>query len=135
MVVEFYIDTKRYDEAIPYCNIMIDKNINKEFFIAKKIICKIHFGLWNDLNKDIAIFNDHSNIKELVINPLDLKYFNDDAFLQKKITENYWKRKFQNTDIHKKHSSKISFDQNQSRNKAKIRIGYFSGDFRKHAKY
>ena len=128
MLVDFYIFTKKYDEAIPYCNLMIDKNINKEFFIAKKIICKIHLGLWKDLNKDITIFNDHPTSKELVISPLDLKYFNDDAFLQKKITENYWKRKSKN-----RHLSKISFDQNQSKNKSKIRIGYFSGDFKNHA--
>ena len=35
MIVELYIDFKKFDKAISYCNLMIKNNIEKIFFYQK----------------------------------------------------------------------------------------------------
>ena len=44
MLVDFYIDTKKFDKAIIYCDLMINKEIEKNFIT--KIISQIHIGTW-----------------------------------------------------------------------------------------
>ena len=36
MIVEFYIQTKKYNLSIKYCDLMIQKNIKKTFLYQKK---------------------------------------------------------------------------------------------------
>ena len=40
MLVELYIDFKKFDKAISYCNLMINNNIEKIFFCQKKYFQK-----------------------------------------------------------------------------------------------
>ena len=126
ILVDFFVDIKKFDEAIKYCNKMIDANREIEFFLARKIGCKVHLGAWKNLNDDLKLFDATKN-DELVFNPLIFKYFNDDASLQKKITENYWSQKLNNKYLSEKQNN---YSENKTKNK--IRIGYFSGDFRDH---
>ena len=84
MLVDFFIDIKKYYKAIPYCDHMIQLNISKEYFIAMKIICKIHLGSWENLAEDMDIFKNNNN-KELVFSPFRLMYFSQDNLLQKDI--------------------------------------------------
>ena len=35
MLVELYIDFKKFDKAISYCNLMINNNMKKFFFCQK----------------------------------------------------------------------------------------------------
>lgn len=128
LLINFFINLKIFDKAIELCNYMIDLDEDKNFFLAKKIDCKLHAGLWKDLHTDLKLFKNNSN-NELKISPLSLKYFSDDALLQKKISKNYWLDKTNR----KKHLSKIRNNYKESRKNRKIRLGYFSGDFRKHA--
>ena len=83
MLVEFYIDIKKFEKAIIYCDLMISKNIEKNFFITKKIISQIHIGSWMELRDNLLAFNQFISEENLAINPLALKYVNDDALLQK----------------------------------------------------
>ena len=62
---------------------MIQLNISKEYFIAMKIICKIHLGSWENLAEDMDIFKNNDN-KELVFSPFRLMYFSEDNLLQKR---------------------------------------------------
>ena len=128
MVVELYIDFKQHDKALPYCNSMIEENIQKDFFLAKKVLIKLHMGKWNDLKNEINLCNQNLKYDNLAINPLSLKYFNDDPSYQKKFTENFWNIKPKNSYL-----SKISLFEEKDIKKTKIRIGYFSGDFTNHA--
>ena len=128
MIVELYIDFKHHYKALPYCNLMIENNINKDFFLVKKILAKLHLGDWKDLKKTINVFNTNLNSENPAINPLSLKYFNDDASFQKKFTENFIKLKPKNIYL-----SKISKLEGENEKQNKIRIGYFSGDFKNHA--
>ena len=128
LIVNFYMKLKNFDEALKFCNHMINLDKDKKFFLVKKIDCKIHMGLWKNFNNDLKLFNDNDN-SQLNISPLSLKYFSDDSFLHKKISENYWTQKVNK----KKYLSKIKYNPVRNENNDKIRIGYFSGDFRKHA--
>jgi len=129
MIVELYIDFKQHEMALPYCDLMINEGIEKYFFLSKKILAKIFIGDWRDFQKDIKIFNKKLNQENQSINPLSLKYLNDDPLFQKKFTENFWNKKPKNTYL-----SKLSkLESNNKNNNNKIRVGYFSGDFTNHA--
>ncbi len=127
ILVEFYVDIERFDKAIPYCDSMIKSNTDVSFFIMTKISCKLHSGLWNNLLKDLDIYKDKIN-NNIVFKPLALKYFSDDAALQKKISENYWIHR-----LNTKHFANFKKDLIEDKKEKKIKIGYFSGDFRDHA--
>ena len=127
-LVELYVDTKKYKKAIDHCNLMISKNIEVEFFFLKKIISNINIANWINIKKDLALLNKQSKIENLKIDPLSLKYFNDDPLIQKKLTENYWNDKNKN-----KYLSNIQINEKKNENNSKIRIGYFSADFNNHA--
>ena len=88
MLVEFYIDIKKFDKAIVYCDLMISRGIEKNFFIKKRIISKIHVGSWLNLKEDLDAFNNFPKHENTSINPLALKYINDNSFF-KKYSENF----------------------------------------------
>ena len=126
MIVDFFIHLKKFTEAINYCDQMLIKNKESSFFIVRKISCKLHSALWNDFNDDLEYFND--NKEKIVFSPLDIKYFSDDAFLHKELAEIHWQLKSKINHLTEIKDNKISDKQ-----KKKVRIGYFSGDFRDHA--
>ena len=128
MLVELYIDFKKFDKSLPYCDFMISKGIEKDFFQSKKILSKINTGNWGNLSNELKIFNQNLHFDNNHINPLSLKYLNDDALFQKKFSQNFWNNKYKNNYL-----AKICLEREQSKNNSKIRIGYFSGDFRDHA--
>ena len=128
MIVELYIDFKKHEMALPYCNFMIEEGIEKNFFLSKKILAKVYIGDWSNLKNEIKIFNKNLDYKNPSINPLSLKYLNDDAMFQKKFTESFWNIRPKNNYL-----SKITSDKKNEKINTKIRIGYFSGDFTNHA--
>ena len=127
-LVDFYRDNKKYQKALTYCDLMIENNIKTNFFLSKKILCKMNLGFWSGLNDDLNILNDSLGPNNLSLNPLTLKYLNDDADFQKKFTENYWHHKTKNNSFSKVLKKNYNYKINK-----KIRVGYFSGDFKNHA--
>lgn len=127
MLVEFYIDIKKYELSIKYCNLMIQKKIQKDFFLSKKIISQIHIGDWHELKEMIDDFNKSKSFNT-GMNPLALKYINDDPLIQKLFTEKYKEAK-----LGPIYNDKFSSTDQVLEKKSKIRIGFFSGDFRNHA--
>tara|TARA_B100001248_G_scaffold111159_1_gene83021 strand:- start:499 stop:2637 length:2139 start_codon:yes stop_codon:yes gene_type:complete len=128
MLVEIYIEQDEYQKAITSCDLMINMNIETNFFLPKKIFCKMKLGIFSNLKYDLDVFNDDLDENNSSIDPLSIKYINDDGYFQKKIAENYWDRKPKNNYL-----SKVSNENNIDKFKTKIRIGYFSGDFKDHA--
>ncbi len=128
MIVKLYIDLKKYEEAIKYCDLMLRERRDTIFFLTKKILCKINTGAWIGLDKDLKIFNENLKDTQSSINPLSLKYINDDPIFQKNFTEKYWLEKPKNNYL-----SIISNEYEQNIVNSKVKIGYFSGDFKKHA--
>ena len=128
MMVEFYIDIKKFDKAIVYCDLMISRGIEKNFFITKRIISKIHVGSWLNLKEDLDAFNNFPKHENTSINPLALKYINDNSLFQKKYSENFWTLLPKNKSFYQ-----ISPNNQKLLKKDKIKVGYFSGDFGNHA--
>ena len=89
MLVDFYIDTKNFDKAIICCDLMISKEIEKNFFITQKIVSQIHIGNWVGLKENLMIFNHFIDEDNSAINPLALKYINDDPLFQKNSLKNF----------------------------------------------
>ncbi len=128
MLVDIYIEKNEYQKAITYCDSMINVNIETSFFLPKKIFCKMKLGIFSNLKKDLDVFNNDLNENNLSLDPLLIKYINDDGHFQKKIAENYWGQNPKNNYL-----SKVFNKDNIDKLKTKIRIGYFSGDFKDHA--
>ena len=128
MLVDIYIEKNEYQKAITYCDSMINVNIETNFFLPKKIFCKMKLGIFSNLKKDLDVFNNDLNENNLSLDPLLIKYINDDGHFQKKIAENYWGQNPKNNYL-----SKIFNKDNIDKLKTKIKIGYFSGDFKDHA--
>jgi len=127
MLVDFLMFLKKYSNAIHHCNLMLDANVENNFFIARKIVSKIYLGNWENFDNDLELLNE--NIEKLSFSPLDIKYISDDANLQKKIAETHWLQKKSKIN----YLPKIRNKNTLTKNNKKIRIGYFSGDFRDHA--
>ena len=92
-LVDLYIDSKKYNKAIIHCDLMLKNNIEEDFFTIKKIFSNINAGNWFNFKNELEILNKKIDGKNNYIDPLSLKYFNDDAYFQKIFTENYWNKK------------------------------------------
>ncbi len=130
MIVELYIDFKKFDKAIYYCDLMINNNIERNFFLSKKILSKINIGDWDNFKNEFKLFNQILETNSSYLNPLSLKYLNDNALFQKKFSENFWNNKFKNSYLTKLSSEKENL---KNYDEGKIKVGFFSGDFRDHA--
>ena len=128
ILIEFYIHINEYEKVILHCDLMINAKIEIDFFSTKKIFSKIYLGMWKGLVNELITFNQSLNYDNLSISPLFLKYLNDDPLLQKKLTENYC-----NNRVKDKNLFQILSDKKKDEKNYKIKIGYFSGDFRNHA--
>lgn len=125
-LVNFYLNIKKYEKVIFYCDLIIDKNIENDFFIFKKIQAKIYIGNWLDIHKEIKLFFENLNIEKSEPSPLFIKYINDDADVHKNVSKYFWEETVEKNIYQYDH--KINLTKNK-----KVRVGYFSGDFRDHA--
>lgn len=127
-LVDLYIDSKNFQKAIKFCDEVIDNGCNDNFFFVKKTFSKINAGDWLNLKKDIKLINKNLDFTNILLDPLSIKYFNDDPFYQKKIAEVFWENK-----INQENFSFILGDIKKKKDNSKVKIGYFSADFNNHA--
>ena len=127
-LVDLYIDSKNYNKALIHCDLMLENNIEPDFFLTKKIFSNLNVGNWINLKNDLEILNKKINDKNNYLDPLSIKYFNDDPQFQKEFTENYWKNKCKI-----KYINNVLLENEKQKDNLKIRIGYFSADFNNHA--
>ena len=117
-------DLKRFDEALAIYESEIIRNSNLDFILGELFYIKMHLCIWDDFPIHLNELTTKINNSEKVISPFILLALIDDPEIQRKTAEIYANDKFQNNDvlpslgIYPKHS--------------KIRIGYFSADFREH---
>jgi len=117
-------DLKRFDEALAIYESEIIRNSNLDFILGELFYIKMHLCIWDDFPIHLNELTTKINNSEKVISPFILLALIDDPEVQRKTAEIYANDKFQNNDvlpslgIYPKHS--------------KIRIGYFSADFREH---
>ena len=119
------IDLKRYDESIAHYEKALILNTNIDWVYGDLLHTKMKICSWNNLEKDIKNLTDKIYAQFKVAQPFALLSLTDDALLHKKASEIYAQDKYPvNLSLGPilKHPKK-----------EKIRLGYFSPDFRNHA--
>ena len=118
------VSYKHYKLAIDDFENTMKINNNFDYIIGDLLSAKMHICDWNNYFKLKKKIENGIKYKKRVIRPFPLLYLNDDQNLHKIATEIYAKDFWSNI----VNSSKIFHKKNN-----KIRIGYFSADFRNHA--
>ncbi|MEI6183296.1 MAG: tetratricopeptide repeat protein [Polynucleobacter sp.] len=118
-------ELKRYDEAIVHFDKAIRLKPNIDWVYGNWIYGKMQICSWSGLAEDLKNISQKVMTEEKAVNPFMLLAMNDDAFLHKKCSELYVQDKYPlnlTLGLIPKYAKK-----------EKIRIGYFSADFRHHA--
>ena len=102
----------------------LELNPEIEYIKGELINTKMHLCIWNNFNSQVSELIDQIKNDKKVSNPFPLLSLVDELSILKKVSEIY---------VNDKYSSikKLKF-QSFKQNKSKIKIGYFSPDFRKH---
>ena len=118
-------ELKRYDEAIAHYDKAISLKPNIDWVYGNWIYGKMQICNWPTLAEDLKNISQKVMTEEKVVNPFMLLAMNDDAFLHKKCSELY---------VQNKYPLNLTLGPiPKYARKEKIRIGYFSADFRHHA--
>ncbi|MDB4026682.1 tetratricopeptide repeat protein [Candidatus Thioglobus sp.] len=117
-------DLKRLDEALVCYETAFNLKADIIFLLGKLLHTKMHLCLWDDLSSRLDELQDKIHNNEKVIPPFPMLGLIDDPELQRKVTEI-----FVNKHHPKNHDlPKIGLYPKHK----KIRIGYFSADFKEH---
>ncbi|MDB9933363.1 tetratricopeptide repeat protein [Candidatus Thioglobus sp.] len=117
-------DLKRLDEALVSYETAFNLKPDIIFMLGKLLHTKMHLCLWDDLSSMLDELQDKIHNNEKVIPPFPMLGLIDDPELQRKATEI-----FVNKHHPKNHDlPKIGLYSKHN----KIRIGYFSADFKEH---
>ena len=117
-------DLKRLDEALVSYETAFNLKPDIIFMLGKLLHTKMHLCLWDDLSSRLDELQDKIHNNEKVIPPFPMLGLIDDPELQRKVTEI-----FVNKHHPKNHDlPKIGLYPKHK----KIRIGYFSADFKEH---
>jgi len=115
---------KRMDEALASYERALVLNPKLNFLLGHSLHTKMHLCIWDDLPNDLNELTKKINNNEKAIEPFSMLALIDDPEIQRKTVEIFANKKYQkNHDLPKiepypKHK--------------KIRIGYFSADFKEH---
>ena len=118
------LDLRRMDEALVSFERALAINPDLDFTLGKLLHTKMHLCLWDDLSSMLDELQDKINNNEKVIDPFPMLGLIDDPELQRIVTEIFVNKNFPKSHdlpriaLYPKHK--------------KIRIGYFSCDFREH---
>jgi protein O-GlcNAc transferase len=117
-------DLQFRNKALQYYELASKINPSADYILGNVMFTKAHLCEWNRWTKDLKELADKINKNQKVIGPFALKAMIDDPELQLKATLIYVNDKFPKNDI-------LPIIKNHPFHK-KIRIGYFSADFRDH---
>jgi predicted O-linked N-acetylglucosamine transferase (SPINDLY family) len=117
-------ELKRYDEALAYFDEALRLKPDIDWVYGDLVHAKMKICSWRNFLDSLEIISKKIIAKELVVSPFALLALNDDALMHKKSSEIY---------VQSKHpfNSVLGPNINLSGNQ-KIRVGYFSADFRNH---
>ena len=115
---------KRFNEALESYQILEDLRPDDGFNMTNIFHLKMMLCIWSDLPNQLSNLSNKINNNKKVIRPFALMSLIDDPELQKKATKIFSDHKFPK-------NNELSDIKNHPNN-AKIRIGYFSSDFRDH---
>ena len=102
----------------------LELNPEIEYINGELINTKMHLCIWNNFNSQVSELIDQIKNDKKVSSPFPLLSLVDELSILKKVSEIYVNDKYASIKQRKFESFK--------QNKSKIKIGYFSPDFRKH---
>ena len=117
-------DFKRLDEALASYESAIALAPDSDFILGNVLHTKMNLCIWDDLANRLNELTNKINNGEKVINPFPLLALIDDPEIQRKTAEIYANEKYPQSHV-------LSKIERYPKHK-KIRIGYFSADFRDH---
>jgi protein O-GlcNAc transferase len=118
-------ELKRYDEAIAHIEQVLSLKPTFDWLLGDLLHLNMIVGAWTSFSDSLMNISKRIIENQKVIQPFCLITLSDDSYLHKKSSENYVKDKYlENLAL----GSIPKFSKNE-----KIRIGYFSADFRDHA--
>ena len=119
-----YKKTKQRDKSLTYFKKAMELKPNMDFILGDILNSKMHLCEWNDMQKMLDNIRTKIINNEKVIDSFNLMGLIDDAALQRTASEIRVNRDYPR--------SKILPQINLYPKHSKIRIGYFSADFREH---
>ena len=117
-------DLKRLDEALASYESAIALNPDLDWMLGDSLHTKMNLCIWDDLANRLDELKTKINNKERVISPFPLLALIDDPEIQRKTAEIYANERYPQSHV-------LSKIERYPKHK-KIRIGYFSADFRDH---
>lgn len=117
-------DKGAFDMALAKYQHAYELNPSLDYGLDNVLHAKMHMCMWDNLSIQLDELKNKIKDEKKVIGPFAFMALVDDPELQKKTSEIYAKNKFPRSNIFKK------IDRYPLHKK--IRIGYFSGDFREH---
>tara|TARA_B100000795_G_scaffold156523_1_gene117514 strand:- start:317 stop:2824 length:2508 start_codon:yes stop_codon:yes gene_type:complete len=121
---ELFVNLKKFNEAIHSYQTAINLNPNIAYAKGSLLNAKMHLCIWDELSININKIIEEIKSKKKTIAPFSLLALVDDPEIQKKATEIYAKDKYPKMPLLPKLRGVIKHK--------KIRIGYYSADFRDH---
>jgi protein O-GlcNAc transferase len=117
-------ELKRYDEAIAHYNNALSLKPDIDWASGDLLHIKMKICSWSGLTENLEDISEKVVANNKVISPFPLLSLCDDALLHKKSSEIYVQNKYPFNSIL---GPNLKYPENQ-----KIRVGYFSADFRNH---
>ena len=118
-------DNYKFKEAIESYNKAFSINPNINFLLGSLIFLKLNICDWESYTENVNLINKKILDNYPTGTPWSFLHFSDSPDLQKKIAETFVQKKYSQISI-----SKQLIKKNKSK---KIRLGYYSADFRNHA--
>jgi predicted O-linked N-acetylglucosamine transferase (SPINDLY family) len=117
-------ELKRYDEAITHYDKALDLKPDIDWVSGNLLHAKMQICSWSGLTESFEDISKKVAANERVAHPFPLLALNDDTFLHKKSAEIYIQSRYPFNPVLE---STVKHPQSQ-----KIRVGYFSADFKNH---
>jgi predicted O-linked N-acetylglucosamine transferase (SPINDLY family) len=117
-------ELKRYDEAIAHYDQALSLKNDIDWLYGALVKAKLQICCWSDLKSSVEILSKKIMADEKVTSPFPLLALTDDAFLHKKSSQIYIQDKYPFNPV-------LGPILKRPKNE-KIRIGYFSADFKNH---
>jgi predicted O-linked N-acetylglucosamine transferase (SPINDLY family) len=117
-------ELKRFDEALDCYKQAITRDPNFDYLYGQYIHCKMMVCEWSNLDSELQRFEELIRIGRRTVNPFIALGLFDQPDLQQLCAATYTKHKFGSASANKPHAHRDD--------RIKIRIAYFSSDFRNH---
>ncbi|MBT8607286.1 tetratricopeptide repeat protein [Polynucleobacter paneuropaeus] len=117
------MEFKRYDEALQNYQSAYSIKPNLEYLLGDIVSLKLLLGEWGDLQEDVKKISTSIEGDEKIINPFKLLSAVDSPIDALRVAKNWTTTKF---------APKKSMQNLRIHSHSKIRLGYFSADFRNH---